>query len=223
MRDLTKWFYQNKPEETQAAAALLLSIDANVLAKGGVALAGGYLRDLYFGHQPKDMDFVFYGLTVQEFHAAVSMWAARVPGELTWTVFDGDYNGADRIIPAVIKVVYEGREMDFILYDCPTLAGVMYNFDHTVNMFSARYNSEYKFELLYHSREWGVCTRNANTTCTDERAARMQELSRQIDWEYVGMRTRSRYICTVCGADSPGRVLRCHECLGGPVTMQEVV
>lgn len=184
MRDLTKWFYQNKPEETQAAAALLLSIDANVLAKGGVALAGGYLRDLYFGHQPKDMDFVFYGLTVQEFHAAVDMWARRVPGELSWEVFDGDYNGADRIIPAVIKVVYEGREIDFILYDCPKLGGVMHNFDHSVNEFTMGYDKDFRLWIVHHGT-WGVCTRNANTTCTDERAARMQELARQIDWEYV--------------------------------------
>lgn len=186
MRDLTKWFYQNKPEETQEAAALLLSIDANVPPGGGVALAGGYPRDLYFGNQPKDMDFVFYGLTANEFVAAFNMWVGRTSGELSYEVFgEGDYNGADQIIPMVIKVTYEGRQMDFILYDCPTLAGIMYNFDHTVNMFSARYSSEYKFELLYHGREWGVCTRNANTTCTDERAARMRELARQIDWEYV--------------------------------------
>lgn len=33
-----------------------------------------------------------------------------------------------------------------------------------------------------------------------------------------------RYVCTVCGAggaDAPGRSLRCHECPGGPYTMQE--
>lgn len=184
MRDLTKWFYQNKPEETQAAAALLLSIDANVPAKGGVALAGGYLRDLYFGLQPKDMDFAFYGLAVQEFHEAVAMWAARVPGELTWTVFDGDYNGADRIIPAVIKVTLDGRQMDFILYDCSELEGVMHNLDHSVNEFTMGYDEDFRL-WVQHWGDWGVCTRNANTTCTVERVARMQELARQIDWEYV--------------------------------------
>lgn len=185
MRDLTKWFYQNKPEETQAAAALLLSINANVPAKGDVALAGGYLRDLYFGNQPKDMDFVFYGLTVQEFCAAVFRWSGRVPGELSYEVFgEGDYNGADPIIPMVIKVTYEGRQMDFILYDCPALDGVMHNFDHSVNEFTMGYDADFRL-WVQHWGDWGVCTRNANTTCTDERAARMQELARQIDWEYV--------------------------------------
>ena len=185
MRDLTKWFYQNKPEETQAAAALLLSIDANVLAKGGVALAGGYLRDLYFGLQPKDMDFVFYGLTTQEFQAAFSMWANRQTGELTWEVFgEGDYNGADPIVPEVIKVTLDGREMDFILYDCPVLDGVMHNFDHSVNEFTMGYDEDFRL-WVQHWGDWGICTRNANTTCTDNRVARMQELARQIDWEYV--------------------------------------
>ena len=184
MRDLTKWFYQNKPEETQAAAALLLSIDSNVLAKGGVALAGGYLRDLYFGHQPKDMDFVFYGLTVQEFHTAVSMWAGRTLGDMSFEVFAAGYNGADQIIPSVIKVTHEGRQMDFILYDCPALDGVMLNFDHSVNEFTMGYDEDFRL-WVQHWGDWGVCTRNANTTCTDERVARMQELARQIDWEYV--------------------------------------
>lgn len=185
MRDLTKWFYQNKPEETQAASALLLSIDANVLATGGVALAGGYLRDLYFGMPPKDMDFVFYGMSVQEFHTAVDMTLRRMSGGVTWEVFgEGTYNGADPIIPEVVKVRHNGREHDFILYDCPTLAGVMRNFDHSLNEFTAGFDTEYKFTVQHHG-EWCVCTRNANTTCTDERAARMQELARQIDWEYV--------------------------------------
>ena len=185
MRDLTKWFYQNKPEETQAAAALLLSIDANVPAKGGVALAGGYLRDLYFGLQPKDMDFVFYGLTSDEFLHAFDMWWRRQPyGSGTWEVFDGEYNGADRIIPAVIKVTLDGRQVDFILYDCPELDGVMHNFDHSVNEFTMGYDEDFRL-WVQHWGDWGVCTRNANTTCTDERAARMQELARQIDWEYV--------------------------------------
>ena len=184
MRDLTKWFYQNKPEETQAAAALLLSIDANVLAKGGVALAGGYLRDLYFGHQPKDMDFVFYGLTTNEFVSAFNMWVGRTSDELSYEVFgEGDYNGADPIIPMVIKVTYEGRQMDFILYDCPTLEGVMHNFDHSVNEFTMGYDEDFRL-WVQHWGDWGVCTRNANTTCSDERVARMQELARQIDWEY---------------------------------------
>ena len=185
MSDLTKWFYQNKPEEAQAAAALLLSIDANVLAKGGVALAGGYLRDLYFGHQPKDMDFVFYGLTTGEFVSAFNMWVGRTSGELSYEVFGkGDYNGADPIIPIVIKVTYGGRQMDFILYDCPALDGVMHNFDHSVNEFTMGYDEDFRL-WVQHWGDWGVCTRNANTTCTDERAARMQELARQIDWEYV--------------------------------------
>lgn len=186
MRDLAKWFYQNKMEETQAAAALLLSIDANVLAKGGVALAGGYLRDLYFGLEPKDIDIVFYGLTQEEFMRAFNMWTRRTPGNLTWEVYGtgDDYNGADEIIPVVIKVVYEGRSIDFILYDCPTLEGVMHNFDHSVNEFTMHYDEDFRLYVQHHG-VWGVCTRNANTTCTDERVARMQELACQIDWEYV--------------------------------------
>lgn len=186
MRDLTKWFLQNKPEVTGEISRLLLSIAANVPAYGGVALVGGYLRDVYFGYPAKDKDFVFYGLSVAEFKTAFDMWMRRLPhGSATWEVFGEDYNGAEQtLIPCVIKVNLDGSEIDFILYNVQSLTEVLTNFDHSLNEFSAVYDSEFRFSIA-HRQGWGVCTRNANTTCTDERAARMQELARQIDWEYV--------------------------------------
>lgn len=185
MRDLTEWFQKNLPVELGQITSQLLQIDANVPHTGGVALAGGYLRDLYFGYQPKDMDFVFYGLTEAEFLCAFEMWMARCPGQFEYEVHGDNYNGAkDGLIPVVIKVTYEGRAMDLILYNCDTLTEVLMNFDHSINEFAASYDADFKF-TIGHRQGWGVCTRNANCDLTPERVDRMQEYARRVDWEYV--------------------------------------
>lgn len=186
MRDLTRWFQVTLPERTSFLASRLLQLDANVPNTGGVALAGGYLRDLHFGYKPKDMDFVFYGLTPEEFIKAVEMWLARTHDAQVLTEFGDDYNGAkDGIIPCVIKVQWGDMAVDLILYNCSTLTEVLMNFDHSLNEFAASYDADFKF-TIGHRQGWGVCTRNANCDLTPERVERMQEYARRVDWEYVG-------------------------------------
>lgn len=189
MHDLTKWFWQNHPAATPKLTSRLLQLGANVPAHGGVALAGGYLRDLYFGYVPKDMDFVFYGLTPDEFLRAVQMWLARTaPGEVSVLADYGngdDYNGAkDAAIPCVIKVEWGGEPVDLILYNANTLTEVLTGFDHSINEFAANFDSEFTLTIGHHGG-LGVCTRNADADLTQERVERMQEYARRVDWEYV--------------------------------------
>jgi hypothetical protein len=184
MRDLTEWFQKNKPEELGKFSSLLLQLDANVPAQGGVALAGGYLRDLYFGKAPKDMDFVFYGLNPVQFLAAVTMWFERIPGEFSYEVFDADYNGNDTDILSVVKVTWEGQAIDLILYNSNSITGALQRFDHSLNEFYATYDSDFRLRVG-HRDGWGVCTRNPYVDLTQERVDRMREYARYIDWEYV--------------------------------------
>lgn len=185
MRDLTELFCKELTSATTKMAGMLLSIDANVRSHGGVALAGGWVRDLYFGVTPKDMDFVFWGLTVPEFHEAFQMWQRRNPGEFSYEVYDDDYNGArDGQIDCVIKINYEGQQMDWILYAANNLTEVLRGFDHSLNEFYAVYDSDFRLSIG-HRDGWGVCTRNQETTVTPERVGRMKEMARLADWEYV--------------------------------------
>lgn len=187
MRDLTELFMKELVDWTREQAATLLRIDSCLVRPAGVMLAGGAVRDAHFGVKPKDFDFTFYNCTVVQVQECLRQFAARSPYVVECETFD-HYDGGDDRLLTVVKVT-EWRDhvpycMDWIVYNAGTCEAVLESFDHSINQFYMRYDSNFSLHIGHHG-EWGVCTRNANATCPDERAARMQELARQIDWEYV--------------------------------------
>lgn len=195
MRDLTKTLLQNHPEAAGRINQQLLRIAANV-GGGGVALAGGYLRDTLFSLKvPKDWDFAFYGMLPSDMESVLRMYIDRSPYDCTVTDITSDTEGyeleaaAGRIFK-VLHIVesapgYEAREMDWILYNANSAAEVMSRLDYCVNKFTAEFDSMFKLNVYWHGDQWGVCTRNPSAVISPEREARFVELARQIDWEYV--------------------------------------
>lgn len=185
MRDLTQLFYKNHPRELATISSMLLQLDANVPTHGGVALAGGYLRDRVFGSQSKDMDFVFWGLPIKEFYDAVDMFRRRTDVEVISVHGDASYNGAlEDVIPTVIKLRWDCHDVDLILYNADSLAAVLDHFDCTLNTFAASYGETFALTIAHYG-EWGVCTRNVESDASPERVERFREMARQVDWEYI--------------------------------------
>lgn len=187
MRDLTELFCKELTAWVTAQAATLLRIDANLPSPAGVMLAGGSVRDAYFGVKEKDYDFAFYNCSTDCMLHCLRMFIARSPYEVEYEVFE-QYDGGDERLITVIKVT-ELRDgtpycMDWILYDATTRAEVLELFDHSINAFYMQYDSEFKLSIGHHG-VWGVCTRNANTDCSPERVGRFKEMARVADWEYV--------------------------------------
>lgn len=187
MRDLTKIFHQQAMESTMAASAMLLRIDSNVPARQGVMLAGGWVRDTYFGVKPKDMDFAFWGMSESDMRQVLHMFVMRSPYDVTVAEFE-QYEGGDARLALVIKVTEmqpDGPvDMDWILYRATNPQDVLEAFDHSLNAFYMRYDPDFRLMVGHHG-EWGVCTRNHSVDCSEERADRMREMARIVDWEYV--------------------------------------
>lgn len=187
LTDLTKRLCKEKHEQVRAAAATLLRIDANVLASCNVMLAGGWVRDLFFGVQPKDMDFAFWNATPEQLYEVLRMYRDRAPYPISFESFESDYNGGDMNLLTVFKLT-EHRpdgdvQIDWILYNASTRAEVLGMFDHSINAFFMEYDEDFVL-TIGHYGEWGACTRNAGVKCSEERAARMAEMARIVDWEY---------------------------------------
>ena len=196
MRDLTRDFLKQDPLLVNALAHQLLRIDANVRSHAGVALAGGALRDTYFGLKaPKDLDFAFYSMTSRELDEVVRLYVARCPGDVAVEDITADseqYEGevaANRILRVLHITETNGAistEMDWILYDRDTLEGVTSEFDYNLNSFAMYYDEDFTLHIEWQGvAPWGVCTRNPSAVISPEREARFIELARQIDWEYV--------------------------------------
>lgn len=187
MRDLTELFCKELTVWTQQQAATLLRIDACLLAGRGVMLAGGAVRDAYFGVKEKDYDFVFYNATEQDMLTCLQQFKGRSPYEVEYEVFP-QYDGGDERIITVVKVTeWRGPTpycMDWILYRAKTYTEVLEAFDHTINAFYMKYDPEFHLHVGHHG-EWGVCTHNAETDCSPERVERFKEMARIADWEYV--------------------------------------
>lgn len=187
LTDLTKLLTKEKFKQVQEAASALLRIDANVLATGNVMLAGGWVRDLYFGVEPKDMDFAFWNMTPEQLFEVMRQYRDRCLWPISFESFDSDYNGGDTNLLTVFKLTEHhpdgDRNIDWILYDASTRDDVLCMFDHSLNSFFMQYDEEFSL-TIGHVGEWGVCTRTPNVKCSEERAERMREMARIIDWEY---------------------------------------
>jgi hypothetical protein len=150
-------------------------------------LAGGAVRDAYFGVNPRDYDFAFYNCTIQQVRECLRQFCARNPYAVEVTEFE-QYDGGDERLLTVFKVT-EWRDnvpycMDWIVYDMQTHESVLESFDHSINQFYMQYDSVFKLHIGHHG-EWGVCTRNTETDCSPERVERFKEMARIADWEYV--------------------------------------
>jgi hypothetical protein len=188
MRDLIELFMKHNAEWTREQAATLLRIDSCLVQPAGVMLAGGAIRDAYFGVKPKDFDFVFYNCTSEHVLECLRQFTTRSPYAVETEFFD-QYDGGDGRLIGVIKVT-EWRDhvpycMDWILYRACTRAEVLESFDHSINQFYMQYDSNFSLHIGHHG-EWGVCTRNTGADCSPERVERFKEMARIADWEYVG-------------------------------------
>lgn len=195
MRDLTEEFGKKYPGHTREIAAQLLRIDANLLSHGRVALAGGFIRDLFFGlKQPKDWDFAFVGIEPGELLETLRQYTARSPGRVraidkTKDSHYDEASGGGRIY-MVLGVQEElpcgeVRDMDWILYAADTLPEVAERYDYCLNKFQAFYDENFTLHIHWYGEEWGVCTRNVDSHIPPEREDRFKEMARFLDWEYV--------------------------------------
>jgi hypothetical protein len=187
MLNLTKIFQKEAYELTRTAAATLLRVDSCVLHSGNAMLAGGWVRDVYFGVKPKDMDFAFWNMSPEQLFAVMRQYRDRSPYPISFEEFASDYNGGDSNLLTVFKLT-EHRpdgdvQIDWILYGASTRDEVLGMFDHSINAFFMEYSDEFELTVGYVG-EWGVCTRNPGVKCSDERADRMREMARIVDWEY---------------------------------------
>lgn len=186
MRDLTELFMRELADWTREQAATLLRIDSCLVNPASVMLAGGAVRDAHFGVKPKDFDFGFYNCTVAQVQECLRQFAARSPYVVECETFD-QYDGGDDHLLTVIKVT-EWRDhvpycMDWIVYNTGIREAVLESFDHSINQFFMRYDSNFSLHIGHHG-EWGVCTRNTGTYCSPERVERFKEMARIADWEY---------------------------------------
>ncbi|AIK67581.1 hypothetical protein ABTNL_20 [Pseudomonas phage vB_PaeP_PPA-ABTNL] len=179
-----------------AVAGLLLCLYSDATHEEGVALAGGFPRDLLHGATPKDVDVALYSMT---WGRAEHLIQKALPALDPIFVRDGgwrsDYadGGDGGIFKGVMSLVgcrgLGGMDLDFNYYDAGSLGRVMESFDFTINQVGIAYNwpdpegGPRLGAYLHKDVNWGVNKEVGTGSRLPERCEKMRAKAAYYGWE----------------------------------------
>ncbi len=178
--------------------ALLLRLYSDARPNEGVALAGGFPRDLMHGATPKDVDIALYGMTQYQAEVLINSVLPTLDPRF---VRDGGWSteyadaGEGGIFKGVLSLVgcrgLEGMDVDFNYYDAGSLGRVMESFDFTINQVGIAYNwpdpegGPRLGAYLHKDVTWGVNKEVGAGSRLPERCEKMRAKAAYYGWENV--------------------------------------
>ncbi|ABY70985.1 conserved hypothetical phage protein [Pseudomonas phage PT2] len=177
---------------------LLLRLYSDVTHFEGVALAGGCLRDLMHGAEPKDLDVALYSMSQRRAEQLVAdMLGFLDPLILRGGGWSSQYAdcGESGIFVGVMQLIgcrgLGGCDVDFNYYNADSLGRVLESFDFTINQVAATYhwpNPEDGPKLgtyLHKDVTWGVNKEVGAGSRRPERREKMLDKAKYYGWENV--------------------------------------
>ena len=134
-------------------------------------IAGGFARDINHGKQPRDLDIIAVGATVEELDKILDPYL-----DLNKVAPDLNYETCGRII----EVWALKGNIDVILYDASTLREAIAMFDYNINQYVCVGS-----QIEYWGENEGTLVR-LREDLHPERIDKMEKIAKSLNWAVTG-------------------------------------